>query len=280
MKRVNRTVLAMFIIVIGLVGIDEVRADPLAPPSIDDSEWRIDISPYVFLPVSVTGDSTVSGQTASLDLDTSDLLDVLSFAFSARMEAWKGDFGLILDGMYISLDADGTIVTPGPLALNIGVDVDVEQFYLDVLGGYRVIHRPYDADGNMWSLDLTGGIRYNYLKQEVDVSVSGGPGPGAATTLGGSETWVDPMLGARVAVALNERWAVGARGDIGGFGISDTDLTWSVTGGFDYRPWERTSLKFGWRAYSIDYSTTLSDGAFAYDIFEHGPYVAVTFRFQ
>ncbi len=80
-------------------------------------------------------------------------------------------------------------------------------------------------------------------------------------------------------MALNERWTAAARADIGGFGISDTDLTWSVTGGFDYRPWEKTSLKFGWRYYSIDYATTLNDGAFAYDISEHGPYAAVTFRF-
>ena len=87
MKRVNRTVLAMFLIVGGLVGIDDVRADPMAPPGIDDSEWRVSISPYVFLPVAVTGDSTIAGQTASLDFDTSDLLDLLTFAFSARMEA-------------------------------------------------------------------------------------------------------------------------------------------------------------------------------------------------
>ena len=132
----------------------------------------------------------------------------------------------------------------------------------------------------MWSLDLMGGIRYNYLKQEIDVSVTSGLGPGAATTLGGSDTWVDPLVGARVAVALNEHWTAGLQGDIGGFGISDTDLTWSVTGGFDYRPWESTSVKFGWRAYSIDMATTLSDGVFAYDIFQHGPYVAFTYRFQ
>ncbi len=272
MKRANRTILAAFLIVIGLIDIDEVQADPLAPPSLNDSEWRVDFSPYIFLPASVTGDSTIAGQTASLDLDTGDLLDLLSFALSGRLEVWKGDFGVILDGMYIKLEAGGTVETPGPLPINVIIDADIRQFYVDGLGSYRVINEPYDAAGNLWSLDLMGGIRYNYLRQEIDLEVTGGLGPGATTTLGGSETWVDPMVGARVAVALNERWTAAVRGDIGGFGISDTDLTWSVTGGFDYRPWETTSLKFGWRAYSIDYATTLSDGAFAYDIFEHGPY--------
>ena len=48
MKRVNRAILATFLIVIGFIDIDEVRADPLAPPSLNDSEWRVDFSPYIF----------------------------------------------------------------------------------------------------------------------------------------------------------------------------------------------------------------------------------------
>ena len=93
------------------------------------------------------------------------------------------------------------------------------------MGSYRAINQHYNADGDVWSLDIMGGIRYNYLKQEIDLSVSGGPNPGAATTLDGSETWVDSMVEARLAMALNERWTAGARADIGEFGISDADLT-------------------------------------------------------
>jgi len=219
MKRANRAILAVFLIVIGVGTFDEVRADPLAVSSFEDSEWRVDFSPYVFLPVSVDGDSTVAGQTVSIDLDASDLLDLLDFAFSGRMEAWKGDFGLILDGYYVNLGAKGTVETPGPLPINVSVDADIRQFYLDALGSYRVVNQPYNADGDMWSLDLMGGIRYNYLRQEIDIAAGGGPGPGGATSLGGDETWVDPIIGARVAMALNERWTAGVRGDIGGFGV-------------------------------------------------------------
>ncbi len=280
MKRANRTILTVCLMVIGFVNIDDVHADPMAPPSIDDSEWRVDFSPYLFLPYSVSGDATIAGQTASFELDTSDLLDFLSFALSGRMEVWKGDFGLILDGYYVNLDAGGDVDTPGPLPINASIDADIRQYIVDGLGSYRVINQPYNADGDMWSLDLMAGIRYNYIKQEIDVEVTSGLGPSAATSLGGSVDWVDPRVGARVVLALNERWTAAVRGDIGGFGVSDADLQWSVTGGFDYRPWERTSIKFGWRYYAIDMETTLSDGAFAYDIFEHGPFVAVTFRFQ
>jgi hypothetical protein len=276
MKRAIRTILAVLLIVIGVGKFDEVHADPFAPPSINDSEWRVDFTPYLFLPYDVSGDATIAGQTASFELDTSDLLDLLSFALSGRLEVWKGDFGLILDGYYVNLDDDGNVDTPGPLPINARVDVDFRQYIVDALGSYRVIHQPYNADGDMLSLDLSGGLRYNYLRQAVDLSVSG-PGPGGATSLGGSTDWVDPIVGARVAMTLNDRWTARLRGDIGGFGVSDADLQWSVTGGFDYRPWERTSIKFGWRYYAIDMATTLSDGAFAYDVSQHGPYVAVTF---
>ncbi len=280
MKRAIRTILAAFIIVIGVGTFDEVRADPLALSSFNVSEWRVDFSPYVFFPVSVDGDSTVAGQTISIDLDASDILDLLDFALAGRLEAWKGDFGLILDGYYVNLDMGGNVDTPGPLPINIGINVDIRQYIIDGLGSYRVINEPYNADGDMWSLDLMAGLRYNYLRQVVDLSVGGGPGPGGATSLGGSVDWVDPIVGARVAMVLNERWTAGLRGDIGGFGVSDADLQWSITGGFDYRPWETTSIKFGWRYYAIDMATTLSDGAFGYDVSQHGPYVAMTFRFQ
>jgi hypothetical protein len=195
MKRTIRAILAAFLIVIGVGTFDEVRADPLALSSFKDSEWRVDFSPYVFFPVSVDGDSTVSGQTISLDLDASDILDLLDFALAGRLEAWKGDFGLILDGYYVNLDAGGTVGTPGPLPINVSIDADIRQFYLDALGSYRVINQPYNADGDMWSLDLMGGLRYNYLRQVVDLTVSGGPGGGegphrwAVASIGSTRWW-------------------------------------------------------------------------------------------
>ena len=143
MRRLDRAILAMFLIVISFVSIDEVHADPLTPPSFKDSEWRAAFSGYLFLPVSVTGDSTIAGQTAALDFDTADLLDLLNFGIAGRLEIWKGDFGLILDGNYIELGVDGTVSTPGPLPIDVSIDADVRQLYIDVLGSYRLVNQPY-----------------------------------------------------------------------------------------------------------------------------------------
>ena len=178
----------------------------------------------------------------SLDLDLSDALDILKFAAAGRFEAWKGDYAVVLDASYVELELGSTVTGPGPLGLSGSVNVDIRQFYQDVMGSYRAIKAPYGANGDFWTLEVMGGVRYNYLKQEINVSIGG-----LSTTLGGSETWFDPMLSLRVSAMLGERWTVSVLGDIGGFSVSDTDLTWSLTAVADYRPWERTSLKFGWR---------------------------------
>ena len=47
----------------------------------------------------------------------------------------------------------------------------------------------------------------------------------------------------------------------------------------DWRAWDSTSLFFGYRYYSMDYSKTLSTGPFAYDVEQHGPVLGVKFRF-
>ncbi len=183
-------------------GASEGRADPLARPSINDAEWRYDITPYIFLPSSATGDSTIAGQTVSFDLDTSDLLDLLDFAISARFEAWKGDYGLILDLNYIKLGKSGTVRGPGPLPLNADITVDIRQLFFDTMGSYRVVKAPYNAAGDLWTFEVMGGIRTNYLEQVVDVGLSGGLVPaGTEVELGGDKTWVDPMFGIRVGAS-------------------------------------------------------------------------------
>ncbi len=45
--------------------------------------------------------------------------------------------------------------------------------------------------------------------------------------------------------------------------VGGDDLQWRVLGVVGYRPWENTSLKFGWQFYGVDFSTNRSDGKFA-----------------
>lgn len=233
------------------------------PLNNSPDQWNSDLTFYLFLPTNTTGTSTVAGASVPIDLDLGDAIDLLDFAISGRYEAWKGDFGLIADANYLSL---GTSGSPGPG--NGSVSVDVTQYWLGFLGGYRV------ASGPDFSFDVQGGLRYNSLKQTVDIS-----GPGAGMSLGGTETWWEPVIGARYLWQISDRWTGGIMVDAGGFGVGGNDLAFSATLGADLATRGNGSWKFGLRYYSIDYSTNRSDGPFEYDIDQFGPFVGYTFRF-
>ncbi len=255
-------------------------ANPLTPRNMNDDEWRFSVSTYAFVPVSTTGTSTIAGGEVDLDFNLSEALELLNFAIAGRSEAWKGDFGVILDASYVDLEMGGDIGLPGPAGGTASIDVSIEQAWVSLMGAYRVAHGPYDASGRRYSFDLQAGARYNSLKQKVDASVDIGPGPGVQTKLGGTETWWEPVIGARGTIELSERWTAALMADFGGFGVGGDDLQWRVLGVMGYRPWENTSLKFGWQFYGIDFSTNRSDGKFAYDVVQTGPYLALTYQFQ
>lgn len=129
-------------------------ADPLGLRGASDDEWRFSVQPYLFMPASTTGTSTIAGGSVDLDLSMKDVLKALDFAVAGRGEAWKGDFGLIIDTYYVNIGGSESIGLPGPAGGTVGVDVDVRQFWFDLLGAYRVAHGAYDGTGRRYSIDL------------------------------------------------------------------------------------------------------------------------------
>lgn len=246
-----------------------ISASAQSLPARGQSEmgWRHAIAAYLFAPIRTKGTSTINGNSVPIDLDLGDVLDLLDFAAAGRYEAWNSDFGLIFDANYVAIGTDGNLPGPGGAAF----DVKVRQKWLALLGAYRIANGTYGADSRQYAIDLQGGVRYNNLKQEVNI----GPAP----TAGGDEGWWEPVIGARGMWRLNDKWTTIASIDLGGFGAGGNDLQIGANLGFDYQPWDNTAITFGYRYYSMDYSTTLSGGAFAYDTTQHGPYVGVKFFF-
>ena len=252
--------------------------------SSDDDTWHFSVTPYLFLPVSTTGDSTVAGATAAVDLDLMDVFEALNFAAAGRAEAWKGRFGIMGDVYYANLGGGSTVTLPGPAGGTARVDISSKQGWASLLGGYRLLEGSLDpglVNTQRFAVDVGAGVRYDSLRQEVDASlnVDIGPGIGFQRTLGGTETWWEPVVMLRGSAQIDDRWTAGARVEMGGFGVNGSDLQWLALAGFDYRAWENTSLKLGWQFYGIDYSTTRADGLFAYDVFQTGPYMGATFNF-
>jgi hypothetical protein len=214
---------------------------------VQASEWEFVVTPYLFLP-AVDADSTIAGNTAPVDVSFSDIWENSdAISLSARGEAWRGNWGLLLDGYWTDIDA-----TAGPQGI---VGIDIEQWYIDVLGGWR--QQAVTSGGKPFWCDLTAGLRYNSLKQKITLPIG---------SVGGTEPWVDLMLGGRCLWEFAESWKFIVRGDIGGFGLGDSsDLAASVTGGFGWDFTPDWSLGLGYRYYALDYSEMRRDGAFGFD---------------
>ncbi len=244
----------------------------LPAPGQDETNWRHTASFYLFTPLRTRGTSTVAGQSAELDLNLGDVLDVLDFAAAGRYEAWKGDIGFIVDANYVGIEQDASL--PGPL--NADANVDVRQKWFGILAAYRVADGPYGEKNQRFTVDIQGGVRFNSIRQEISITT---PGPMTLPVLGGDEGWIEPVVGARGMWRLNDKWTSIASLELGGFGAGGNDLQIGANIGFDYQPWEKVALTFGYRYFSIDYSDALSTGDFAYDVTQHGPYFGLKYFF-
>jgi len=250
-----------------------------APASAEDA-WRVTVTPYAFLPVSTTGTSTVAGRFADLDLELNDIVETLNFAGSARVEAWRGDIGLMIDGYYASIGDDATRSSAAGLA-TARVDVTSTQWWLSVMGGYRAFSGTMGRDGRAYAVDLGAGIKLNSIRQDIDARIGADldPSTGLQRSLGGTETFVEPAVSLRARAQIAADWTLGARADLSGFGVAGDDLQWLVLAGAEWRVSDLTSLRLGWQVYGIDFATGRSDGRFAYDVVQTGPYLGLSLGF-
>ena len=225
--------------------------------NVEENAWHI--SPYFWLP-SMDITSKVPGlPPTDLDLTFGDIWDNFDvFALSARGEYWWGQYGVVADGLWMKLETDS--VGGSPIGLEIADGI------VDILAGYRFNLKEGGSD--VPSMRLLAGGRYHYLKQEVS-------GP---STLGGSEDWFEPVIGAQLLAPMGEKWLATARGDAGGFGIADaSDITWSAMAGVGWEFAQEWLLKLGYRYYYIDYSTGSGLQAFGLEGNMHGPWIGVSY---
>lgn len=121
-----------------------------------------------------------------------------------------------------------------------------------------------------------GGGRYTHLNGEGSVT-----GPlGVDIDFDRSGEWVDPIVGGRIQIDINEKLTFKARGDVGGFGVgSASDFAWNVLAGFGYKLSHRTTFWLGYRILDVDYDNNDDDGLFEYDVSIRGPVAGLEIRF-
>ena len=137
---------------IATAGTDAKEVIPeVTPASI--SPWEFTLTPYGWL----TGlDGTVGAKGITADVDApffNDILDNIKMAAALNFEARNGKWGIIVDGFYADLGADGA--PPGPAYKS--ASVDLKQF----IGQAEIAYRIYDSPKGF--VDVFAGARYTAM---------------------------------------------------------------------------------------------------------------------
>ncbi|MRH22594.1 hypothetical protein GH815_16575 [Rhodovulum strictum] len=237
-----------------------LAAVPMAhAAAAQEARWEFTVSPYVWTPGGSSAIETGFG-TLEADASISDVLSATDFALMTVIEARQGRWGLIADFVY----ADLTERKDTPFGVQFS-QAKVET-QLRIASGYAAYRLHEDAQV---AVDLLGGFRA--VSADLNVTLAPGTLPGQSFAL--DKSWVDPVAGGRVRIALNERWSATAIADFGGSGGSER--TWQAIATLNYRINDRWSAHGGWRHLSIDKDM----GGRDVEIDLGGPLLGLTARF-
>jgi hypothetical protein len=230
-------------------------------------EWQHTLTPYLWM-------SGMSGKTAigtalgpveaDVDVGFGDILKNLKIG---GMVAYRGDRGpwtVMADAIYMNLEADKAS-SVGPVRLD--ATAEVKQTALEADLGYRLAEHTV----------AFVGLRYNEIDADLSL-VRSGPGAGANRSAGRSESWTDPVIGVVTQLPLNERWSLGLRGDLAGFGVG-SDLTWQAMATVHWKASDTLEVVGGYRYLDADYENGSGASLFKYDMVTSGPGLGVSFKF-
>jgi hypothetical protein len=192
-----------------------------------------------------------------------DIFSKLKFAGMVYVEAHSNKWAITSDIVYMNLNQE---VPPSTL-LHSGT-VSAKQFVWEPAGFYRITS----------FLEVGAGGRLNNLQAGIDVRRNVIPAGTEEVNESGSKTWFDPILIARVATDINDKWLFRLRGDVGGFGVG-SDFTWQLQAYAGYRFSRVFQLTAGYRILSIDYDKGTDAERFIYNVDTFGPVIRMGFNF-
>ena len=233
-----------------VAAVETVQTEQPMPEAAKPDKWNFAVSIYGLAP-AMSGDVTVKGIPASIDVDFDQIWDNLDSCAMGSARISRGRWTLMADLLYMGLEGTS----------KRGINVEFEQWLVSGAVGFELSKH----------VELLAGLAYNNLHAEL----SGGP---LATNPSGTQEWVDPFVGADVNLPLTKSLSLHARGDVGGFGVG-SDLTYQV---FPYVSWRFAqwgSLQAGYRWLYADYEDGTGTSKFSYDVTTQGPQFGITAHF-
>lgn len=239
--------------------------DPVLPDTtvrFTGNQWRFLLEPY-FMAANMKGTIGLGNlPDAEVDEDPSDILENLKFGAMIYFEAYDERWAISSDMIYMKLAADlepKSVVSSG--------EAEARQLAWEIAGLRKIL--PW-LEGGI-------GLQLNVLKTELEMTITS-PGGNSNRSTSLTETWLDPMIIARVKLRFTSRFSFLLRPSIGGFGIG-SDLAWQVQTHLTYRFSKLFQLSAGYRIITIDYENGSGSDRFFYDIDNFGPVIRLGFNF-
>ncbi len=250
-----------------------------SPTLTEERPWAFNLVAYGWLE-SLDGTVGVRGIDSHIDVPFSNVLKELNIGamgvIELRYKRWTVAADLVYADLRGSLDGRSVRLSDTPFdVLFTKGDYEQKQFLGNFTLSYQLIAE------SQCKLELYAGARVNSLDSQLTLIGNRFPPPPAIPTfivpdreLGGSKTWVDPIVGARFVARLQGPLFVRVGGDIGGFGVS-SDLTWQANAILGVDVARNFSVGLGFRGLGTNYSS----GGFKYDVIAYGPIIGSEFRF-
>jgi hypothetical protein len=169
-----------------------------------------------------------------------------------------------LDLFYVSLGQSET-------QDRVSVSTNLQELFFEFGAMYRLGPVPLGQAGKLSFEPLAGG-RFMW----VDTSL-GFPNQKVSD----SASVIDPMVGGRITYHITETVALWFRGDVAGFGISDnqSQLTYNLIGGLEWRFVPSASALVGWRYMNIDIEKGSGARTFNAGVEMNGPFLGLDLHF-
>lgn len=225
--------------------------------------YHLLLEPYLFTP-AMSGNLDI-GQLPKtfICVPAGKVLSYLQFGVMLYAEVHNDRFAYTTDILYASLGQDASSKNGV-----INGRATVKQFWWEVEGLYKV--QPW--------LEFGVGARVNSVQNGLNINV--GP-PGNINKSGlKSVTWVDPLIVTRLKGAINNKWLLQLRADVGGFGIG-SQFAWQLQPDVYFRASKLFEVGLGYRIISMDYHTGTQGTSdwFLFDLEEYGPQLRLGFNF-
>jgi hypothetical protein len=199
--------------------------------------WDWSVTPYVW-GTGIQGDMTLGSLSREVDVEFSEILDVLTGTALIHVEAARGDHVLFGDLVYLAVEPEDEIATFGGVA-----EAELDSTIIEL--GYARAREP---------LGFEVGLRYWDLDMEID--------PALTAAFYGGDSWHDIFGGIRNTRDLGQSWELTTRANIGAGGA---DLTIGFQMDFARELERGNAIVAGFKLLDIDYEATVRGNLRALD---------------